>query len=184
MSVVLFSKSGATRATRATAADAGMWLNRHDERYKSSKCEIGIFTAEVLPHWQWESRRRLRTAHGGSTTRTRTNGDRTDIMNDKVKRGILRIRPVGGRVLRLDKVSQGGFKDGQGKLRQFKNQFFVSFRTGHHGERDYTYMRSLPNGGVGPPGLGSKRTAKMQKRGLRLVKVSQSGLEAGQGNLR
>ncbi|MDB6018617.1 MAG: hypothetical protein JWR19_3106 [Pedosphaera sp.] len=79
---------------------------------------------------------------------------RTGVMNNKVKQGILRIRPGSCRALRLDKVSQGGFKDGQGNLRQFKNQFFVSFRTGHHGEREHTYMRSLQNGGVAPPGLG------------------------------
>ncbi|MDB6016828.1 MAG: hypothetical protein JWR19_1317 [Pedosphaera sp.] len=46
---------------------------------------------------------------------------RTGIMNDKVKQGILRICPGGCRVLRVDKGSQGGFKDGQGNLRQFKN---------------------------------------------------------------
>ncbi|MDB6016645.1 MAG: hypothetical protein JWR19_1134 [Pedosphaera sp.] len=96
---------------------------------------------------------RLRQGFDGQA-RTRTNGDRTGIMNDKVKQGSLRTRAGGCRALRLDKVSQGGFKDRQGNLRQFKNQFFVSFRTGHHGEREYTYMRSLQKGGVAPPGLG------------------------------
>ncbi|MDB6019746.1 MAG: hypothetical protein JWR19_4235 [Pedosphaera sp.] len=102
-----FAKATADRSARVTAECGIIRIHR------------GV--AEVLAHGPWG----IDDEDEDDDERGPEGCFRTGIMNNKVKRGILRIRPGGGRALRLDKVSQGGFKDGQGKLRQFKNQFFV-----------------------------------------------------------